>query len=56
MAKRWWPLIWSERGTARHAVLLGILVTISHTLGVFLLGLIALFASRYIVPSACIRC
>ena len=39
-----------SRGTARHAVFLGILVTIAHTLGVFLLGLIALFASRYIVP------
>ncbi len=38
------------RGTTRHAVLLGLIVTITHTLGVFALGLITLFASRYIVP------
>ncbi len=39
-----------SRGTARHAVLLGLIVTITHTLGVFALGLLTLFASRYIVP------
>jgi ABC-type nickel/cobalt efflux system permease component RcnA len=39
-----------SRGTARHAVFLGLMVTITHTIGVFLLGLIALLASRYIVP------
>ncbi len=39
-----------SRGTARHAVILGIIVTITHTLGVFALGLLTLFASRYIVP------
>ncbi len=39
-----------SRGTMRHAVLLGLIVTITHTLGVFALGLITLFASRYIVP------
>ena len=39
-----------SRGTARHAVLLGIIVTVTHTLGVFVLGFITLFASRYIVP------
>ncbi len=39
-----------SRGTARHAVLLGLIVTITHTLGVFALGLVTLFASRYIVP------
>ncbi len=38
------------RGTARHAVLLGLVVTITHTLGVFALGLITLTASRWIVP------
>jgi ABC-type nickel/cobalt efflux system permease component RcnA len=38
------------RGTARHAVFLGLIVTITHTFGVFLLGLIALLASRYVVP------
>ena len=39
-----------SRGTASHAVTLGLIVTITHTLGVFALGLITLFASRYIVP------
>ena len=39
-----------SRGTSRHAVTLGLIVTITHTLGVFALGLITLFASRYIVP------
>ncbi len=38
------------KGTARHAVLLGMIVTASHTAGVFLLGAITLYASRYIVP------
>ncbi len=38
------------RGTAKHAVLLGIIVTVTHTLGVFALGFLTLFASRYIVP------
>ncbi len=39
-----------SRGTARHAVLLGLIVTASHTIGVFALGLVTLYASRYIVP------
>lgn len=39
-----------SRGTARHAVLLGLIVTASHTVGVFALGAITLYASRYIVP------
>jgi ABC-type nickel/cobalt efflux system permease component RcnA len=38
------------RGTALHAVLLGTIVTASHTAGVYLLGLVTLYASRYIVP------
>ena len=38
------------RGTARHALLLGLFVTITHTIGVFALGLVTLFASRYILP------
>jgi nickel/cobalt exporter len=42
-------LVGSE-GTARHAVLLGMIVTASHTAGVFALGAITLYASRYIVP------
>jgi ABC-type nickel/cobalt efflux system permease component RcnA len=39
-----------SRGTARHAVLLGMIVTVSHTAGVFALGAITLYASRYVVP------
>ncbi|RYX80300.1 hypothetical protein EON83_29225 [bacterium] len=39
-----------SRGTPRHAVLLGFVVTITHTLGVFALGIALLFASRYILP------
>ncbi len=38
------------RGTARHALFLGLVVTATHTLGVYLLGLATLTASRYIVP------
>src|SRR5207237_2563654 len=38
------------RGTPRHAVILGVTVTVTHTLGVFALGLVTLFASRYILP------
>ncbi len=39
-----------NRGTARHAVFLGAIVTFTHTAGVFLLGLVTLFAANYIVP------
>jgi ABC-type nickel/cobalt efflux system permease component RcnA len=39
-----------SRGTIRHAALLGIIVTASHTAGVFGLGAITLYASRSIVP------
>ena len=39
-----------EHGTAWHALLLGLTVTASHTIGVFALGAVALFASHYIVP------
>jgi ABC-type nickel/cobalt efflux system permease component RcnA len=39
-----------SRGTWRHAVFLGATVTITHTLGVFALGFVTLFASQYIVP------
>ena len=39
-----------SKGTARHAALLGMIVTASHTAGVFALGAITLYASRYIVP------
>jgi nickel/cobalt exporter len=39
-----------SKGTVRHAVLLGMIVTASHTAGVFALGAITLYASRFIVP------
>jgi ABC-type nickel/cobalt efflux system permease component RcnA len=38
------------RGTARHAAYLGLTVTITHTVGVFALGIVTLFASNYILP------
>jgi ABC-type nickel/cobalt efflux system permease component RcnA len=38
------------RGTARHAVALGATVTITHTAGVFALGLVALGLSEYVLP------
>lgn len=38
------------RGTAKHAAFLGLTVTITHTAGVFALGLITLFGSHYVVP------
>jgi nickel/cobalt exporter len=38
------------RGTARHAAFLGLTVTITHTIGVFALGVVTLFASQYILP------
>lgn len=40
-----------SRGTAVHAVLLGLIVTVSHTAGVFALGAITLYASHYILPA-----
>jgi ABC-type nickel/cobalt efflux system permease component RcnA len=39
-----------SRGTSRHAVLLGLIVTAAHTAGVYLLGAVTLYASKYIVP------
>jgi len=38
------------RGTAKHAVFLGLVVTVTHTIGVFALGLVTFVAARYIVP------
>jgi len=38
------------RGTARHAVFLGLTVTITHTAGVFALGVVTLLASEYVLP------
>ena len=39
-----------SRGTPRHALFLGLTVTITHTAGVIALGLVILFASRTILP------
>jgi len=39
-----------QRGTPRHAALLGLVVTITHTIGVFSLGLVTLALSQFIVP------
>lgn len=39
-----------SRGTAKHAVFLGLVVTLTHTIGVFALGLTTFIAARYIVP------
>jgi nickel/cobalt transporter (NicO) family protein len=39
-----------SRGTPRHAVLLGLIVTATHTAGVFALGLVTLLLSRFVVP------
>ena len=39
-----------EHATPWHAVYLGLVVTTTHTVGIFVLGLIALFASRYVMP------
>jgi ABC-type nickel/cobalt efflux system permease component RcnA len=38
------------RGRARHALALGATVTITHTIGVFALGVVTLALSQYIVP------
>ena len=39
-----------QRGTAKHAMFLGVTVTATHTIGVFAMGFIALFASKYVLP------
>lgn len=39
-----------SRGTAKHALFLGLTTTITHTAGVFAFGLLVLFASQFIVP------
>ena len=38
------------RGTARHDVALGLTVTVTHTIGVFALGLVTLALSQYVLP------
>jgi len=39
-----------QRGNPRHAALLGLIVTATHTVGVFALGAVTLVLSRFIVP------
>ena len=39
-----------SRGRPRHAVALGLIVTITHTIGVFALGVITLTLSQFILP------
>jgi len=39
-----------SKGTARHALALGLIVTASHTAGVYLLGGVTLYAQKYIMP------
>lgn len=38
------------QGTARHALALGLIVTATHTAGVYLLGAVTLYASHAVVP------
>jgi ABC-type nickel/cobalt efflux system permease component RcnA len=39
-----------SRGTFKHAVFLGAMVTFTHTASVFLLGFVTLFLSKYVLP------
>jgi nickel/cobalt transporter (NicO) family protein len=39
-----------ERGNARHALVLGLTTTITHTAGVFAMGLVTLLAAQFITP------
>jgi len=39
-----------SRGTAWHALILGLIVTASHTVGVYMLGGVTLYAQRYVMP------
>jgi ABC-type nickel/cobalt efflux system permease component RcnA len=39
-----------SQGTPQQAVLLGLTITFTHTLSIFILGVIALFASQYVLP------
>src|SRR5438067_13491971 len=38
------------RGTPRHAIFLGLMVTFTHTISVFGLGLVTLYLSRFVLP------
>jgi ABC-type nickel/cobalt efflux system permease component RcnA len=39
-----------SRGTARHAMYLGLTVTATHTLGIYALGVLTLVAARFVLP------
>jgi nickel/cobalt exporter len=39
-----------SQGTAAHALWLGLVVTVTHTAGVYALGFVTLYLSKYIVP------
>jgi nickel/cobalt transporter (NicO) family protein len=39
-----------SRGKPRHAVALGVIVTVTHTIGVFALGIVTLALSAFVVP------
>jgi ABC-type nickel/cobalt efflux system permease component RcnA len=39
-----------ERATPKHAIFLALTTTITHTIGVFALGLVTLFAAQYLLP------
>jgi ABC-type nickel/cobalt efflux system permease component RcnA len=39
-----------SRGTPKHAVLLGLMVTFTHTISVFALGLTTLYLSQFVLP------
>lgn len=41
-----------SRANAKHAIFLGLTTTITHTIGVFALGIVALLASQYFIPAA----
>src|ERR1022692_4210057 len=44
-----------SRGTLKHAAFLGAMVTFTHTIVVFALGLATLFLFKYVVPQNVIR-
>ncbi len=44
-----------SKGTLIHAVYLGVIITVTHTASVFILGAITLFLSAYIVPATIIK-
>ena len=43
-----------SRGTVKHAIFLGGIVTFTHTASVIVIGLLALFASQFVVPDVLI--